>query len=133
MLLVGFLEEIIFRGFLFRAMEKSGLKSAIIVSSLTFGFGHIINLFATNADILTTILQICYATTTGFLFVIIFYKGMSLIPCIVTHGVFNALSIFAVNLNQTMSVLTAFIIMLLTLTYSIILLRILPKQNEPTK
>lgn len=133
MLLVGFLEEIIFRGILFRAMEKSGLKSAIIVSSLTFGFGHIINLFATNADILTTILQICYATTTGFLFVIIFYKGMSLIPCIVTHGVFNALSIFAVNLNQTMSVLTAFIIIIITLTYSIILLRTLPKQNEPTK
>ncbi len=42
---VGFLEEVIFRGLLFRAMEKDNLKSAIIVSALTFGIGHIVNLF----------------------------------------------------------------------------------------
>ena len=42
---VGFIEEVIFRGFLFRAMEKDKLKTAIIVSSLTFGLGHIVNLF----------------------------------------------------------------------------------------
>ena len=37
MLCVGFLEEMIFRGLLFNAMVKDGIKSAIIVSSLTFG------------------------------------------------------------------------------------------------
>lgn len=44
MLNVGFLEEIIFRGFLFKMMAKSNVKSAIIVSSVTFGIGHIVNL-----------------------------------------------------------------------------------------
>ena len=44
MLCVGFLEELIFRGFLFKAMSKDGLKSAVIVSSLTFGIGHLVNL-----------------------------------------------------------------------------------------
>ena len=44
MLCVGFLEEMIFRGFLFQAMVKDGVKSAIIVSSVTFGIGHIVNL-----------------------------------------------------------------------------------------
>ena len=46
---VGFLEEVIFRGLLFRAMEKDNLKTAIIVSSLTFGIGHIVNL-STEAE-----------------------------------------------------------------------------------
>ena len=41
---VGFLEEVIFRGLLFRAMEKNNLRAAIIVSALTFGIGHIVNL-----------------------------------------------------------------------------------------
>ncbi|MBQ4091877.1 MAG: CPBP family intramembrane metalloprotease, partial [Firmicutes bacterium] len=45
MLFVGFAEEIIFRGFLFKAMSKDSLKTAVIVSSLTFGIGHIVNLF----------------------------------------------------------------------------------------
>ena len=37
MLCVGFLEELIFRGFLFKAMSRDGIKAAIIVSSVTFG------------------------------------------------------------------------------------------------
>ncbi|MBR5794511.1 MAG: CPBP family intramembrane metalloprotease, partial [Erysipelotrichaceae bacterium] len=45
MLCVGFLEEMIFRGFLFKAMSKDNLRMAIIVSSVTFGIGHLINLF----------------------------------------------------------------------------------------
>ena len=44
MLCVGFAEEVIFRGFLFRAMEKDNVKTAIIGSSVTFGLGHVLNL-----------------------------------------------------------------------------------------
>ena len=45
MLFVGFLEEVIFRGLLFNAMRRDNEKAAIAVSSVTFGIGHIINLF----------------------------------------------------------------------------------------
>lgn len=44
MINVGFIEEIIFRGFLFKMMEKKNTKKAIIVSAITFGIGHIVNL-----------------------------------------------------------------------------------------
>ena len=44
MLCVGFLEELIFRGFLFKAMSRDSIKWAVVVSSVTFGLGHIINL-----------------------------------------------------------------------------------------
>lgn len=94
MLCVGFLEEVIFRGLLFNAMRKDGVKSAIIVSSLTFGIGHIVNLFnGSGAELLPNLLQVVYATVAGFMFVMIYYKTESLIVCIVAHGVFNALSV----------------------------------------
>ena len=109
MINVGFIEEIIFRGFLFKMMQKENLKSAIIVSSFTFGIGHIINLFI-GAQVLPTLLQICYAISIGYLFVIIFYKSKSLLPCIITHSLVNSLSIFNVENSISLYVSSAFLI-----------------------
>lgn len=96
MFCVGFLEEMIFRGFLFKAMAKNGVKSAILVSSITFGIGHMVNLInGSGAELLSTILQIIYAVAVGFAFVMIYCKTKSLLPCIVTHSVFNGLSAFS--------------------------------------
>ena len=93
---VGFLEEVIFRGLLFGAMKKENLTSAIIVSSVTFGIGHIINLVnGSGADLLPNLLQVIYATAAGFMFVMMYYRGKSLILCIAAHGLFNASSVFA--------------------------------------
>ena len=94
MLCVGFLEELIFRGFLFRAIEKENLTRAIIISSVTFGIGHIVNLL-NGQDLAETASQIIFAVFVGFALVILFHKGKSLVPCIVFHGVFNALSVVA--------------------------------------
>ena len=104
MLNIGFIEEIIFRGFLFRMMAKANIKSAIIVSALTFGVGHIVNLL-NGAELIPTLIQICYATSIGYLFVIIFHKSGSLVPCIITHCLVNSLSIF--NIENTVSVYIA--------------------------
>lgn len=96
MLCVGFLEEMIFRGFLFNAMSVNGVKSAVAVSSITFGMGHIVNLInGSGADLLSNLLQVAYAAAIGFAFVMIYHKTKSLIPCILTHSIFNALSIFS--------------------------------------
>ena len=64
MINIGFLEEIIFRGFLFKMLEKDNVKTAIIVSSITFGMGHIVNLL-NGADLVPTLLQVCYALAIG--------------------------------------------------------------------
>ena len=90
----GYVEEIIFRGFLFRAMAKDNLSSAVIVSAVTFGAGHIVNL-ANTADTLSVVLQICYAIVIGFLYTVIVYKGGSLWPCIASHIFVNGSSTFA--------------------------------------
>lgn len=98
MLCVGFLEEIIFRGLLFNAMRGDSPRLAVIVSSVTFGIGHIINLFnGSGAELVPNLLQVVYATAAGFMFTMIYLRSESLTVCIVTHGVFNALSVFAVT------------------------------------
>lgn len=104
MLNVGFIEEIIFRGYLFKMMETDNVKVATAVSSITFGIGHIVNLF-NGAELIPTLLQICYATAVGYLFVVIFRKSKSIVPCIIAHSVNNALSIF--NAENTVSLYIA--------------------------
>ncbi len=115
MMNVGFIEEMIFRGFLFKMLEKDNVKSAIIVSSITFGMGHIVNLL-NGAELLPTLLQVCYAIAIGYVLVTIFYKSKSLIPCIIFHGVFNSLSIFASG-NST--ILSSVILVVICLTYTL--------------
>lgn len=96
MFCVGFLEELIFRGLLFQAMAKDGVRSAIIVSSITFGIGHLVNLVnGSGAQLLPNLLQVLCAVAIGFAFVMIYCRTKSLMPCIITHSVFNGLSAFA--------------------------------------
>ena len=92
MILVGFVEEMIFRGFLFRAMLLKNKKIvAIIVSAVTFGIGHIINLFTGHAGF-ETVIQIIFAISWGFIFTMVCYKSESIIPCIIAHSVIDVLS-----------------------------------------
>ena len=121
MINIGFLEEIIFRGFLFKMMEKDSIKSAVIVSSLTFGIGHILNLL-NGADLIPTLLQIIYATSTGFMFVIIFIKSKSIMPCIITHSLVNALSVFEVSTFITIYI-APIILTIIPIIYSIYLIK----------
>ena len=132
MLLVGFLEELIFRGFLFKAISKDNVRIAIIVSSITFGIGHIVNLLNGNeADILSNLSQVCYAIAIGFLFVTLFHRGKSLWPAIITHSVFNALHVFANEAplhKYQIYVSTALIV--ISIGYSLILMKTLPNGEE---
>ena len=116
MINIGFIEEIIFRGFLFKMMAKDNIKSAIIVTSITFGIGHIINLLH-GAELTSTILQIISAISVGYLFAIIFYKSNSIIPCIITHSLINSLSIFS-NSNSTTLYIESLILIILPLIYA---------------
>ncbi len=92
--LVGFLEELIFRGLLFRAIEKESHTRAIVISAVTFGAGHIVNLLTGQATA-ETLMQILYATAVGFAFVIAYDRSGSLWPCVLTHSLVNITSKFS--------------------------------------
>ena len=133
MLCVGFLEEVIFRGFLFKAIAKDNIKSAVIISSVTFGIGHIINLFnGGGMDLVDNLCQIVFAIAVGFLLVTVFYRGGSLLPCILVHSVINTLGTFAndTNLTTAMHLLHLAVLIAVTVAYTLILTRTLPKVQQ---
>ena len=119
---VGILEELIFRGFLLKALCKDNVKRAVIISSLTFGIGHMVNLF-NGAELLPTLLQIVYAAAAGFLFTVIFLRSGSLIPCIVTHCIMNSLSAVAAPLGNMMDMLAASFLTVISLAYAVWILK----------
>ena len=132
MLCVGFLEEVIFRGLLFMAIAKDNIRSAVIISSVTFGIGHIINLFnGSGMNLVENLCQIVFAIAVGFLLVTIFYRGGSLIPCILVHSAINTLGTFAndANLTTEMHLIHLGILIVITVAYTLILTKTLPKND----
>jgi len=135
MLCVGFVEEIIFRGFLFRALEKDSVVIAIIVSSVTFGLGHFINLFSSGLDnLLPNVCQVFYAMAVGFLFVIMLYKGGSLIACILTHSLVNFCSVFQNTqaITPLIQIIISVAIIVVAIVYSLVLLKTLKTPQADT-
>ena len=132
MLCVGFLEEVIFRGLLFQAIAKDNIESAVVISSVTFGIGHIINLFnGSGMDLVNNLCQIVFAIAVGFLLVTIAYRGGSLLPCIIVHAAINTLSTFAndTNLTTEMHLLHLAVLIAVTVVYTLILTRTLPQKQ----
>ena len=129
---VGFLEEVILRGLLFRAMEKDGRKKAIIVSALTFGLGHIVNLFnGSGQDLASNLHQVGFAVLVGFVLVMIFVRGGSLIPCILFHSANNALKAFEAEGGPASGLETVLDLALIVLVlggYLFYLVRMFPKE-----
>ena len=89
----GAVEELIFRGFLLRALPGGALRRAA-VTALLFGAAHGLNLLA-GADAVQAVLQMGYSGALGFLFAVIVLRSESLLPCLAAHGAINALSAFA--------------------------------------
>ena len=81
-----------------------------------------------GADLIPTLLQICYAISIGYLFVIIFYKSKSLIPCIITHSLVNALSIFNIDNVISIYIVPVFLI-IVPLVYAVYINRTVKELN----
>ena len=133
MICVGFLEEVIFRGLLFEAMRRDSFKAAVVVSSVTFGIGHIINLFnGSGAELLPNLLQVVYATSASFMFVMMYCKSGSLVGCIVAHALFNSLSAFSNDaaVTPTLRIISSVALTLITGLYALYLALTLSRDAE---
>ena len=132
MALVGFVEEMIFRGFLFRALlKKDGPKVAVIVSAVTFGIGHIVNILA-GMDLAENLIMVVFAIAWGFVFTMVYYKSGSLFPCIIAHAVVDVLSMLS---RETAWGATANIgaVLVIGLAYSLWLRKLPPAFAGPEK
>ena len=125
-MLVGVAEEIIFRGFLFNGMKRTGsLTAAVIVSAITFGMGHIVNLLTGHATG-ETLVQIVFAVAWGFLFTFAYLKGGSLLPCIAIHSLIDVFSVFARD-NEV----AHWIVIIATVAVALVYCLFLAKQPTP--
>lgn len=122
MLCIGFTEEILFRGYLLRLLMKRSTRFAILISSLTFALGHIVNL-ANGAELVPTLLQLVYALAIGLMLSVFVVKTGHLLPCCLFHGVFNALAAFSNETGQTIGyqIAVCAIISLLSVGYAVYL------------
>lgn len=135
MLCVGFVEEVIFRGLLFRAIAKDNVTSAIVISSVTFGLGHLLNLVnGSGAQLAENLFQVTGAIAIGFLFVVLFYRGGSLLPCIVAHAFINIASAFSNETGLTVEKRIVFqlILFVISAAYAYVLTKTLPKTLRAT-
>jgi len=89
MLLLGFVEEGIFRGVLFYGLRSHFTPLAsVFTSALIFGLFHFVNIF-TGAEVLTTLYQVIHAFAMGFLYASLRLKLGALWPLIILHAMWD--------------------------------------------
>ncbi|MCL2052475.1 MAG: CPBP family intramembrane metalloprotease [Lachnospiraceae bacterium] len=117
MALVAFLEEVLFRGLLFKAIEeRKSTKAAVIISGLTFGFGHIVNLLNGYTGI-AQIIQIVLAVVIGIVLSLLFVRTKSIVPGIVFHFFFNLASVLSIEVEPFYDYINVGIILVMAFFY----------------
>ncbi|MBO4389524.1 MAG: CPBP family intramembrane metalloprotease [Lachnospiraceae bacterium] len=88
----GITEELVFRGLIFRYMERTlGVKIAVIVPALLFASVHISNM--KTFDIVDLLLLLFAGSTVAILFTMYALRSGSIYPGAFAHAIWNALII----------------------------------------
>lgn len=90
---VGFMEEIVFRGLMFKALDKKWNRYVVVAFiSFTFAIGHIASMVAVSQSGTDTILQIINAFVVGFMFMAVMLASGNLTICVISHILYNFLA-----------------------------------------
>nr|WP_255534519.1 CPBP family intramembrane glutamic endopeptidase [Chryseolinea lacunae] len=93
--LVGFSEEMMFRGYVFGAhVGRIRFLWVVVLVSVFFGGVHVLNTLVTG-QLRSSVAQAVMAAFSGLLFLAIRVKTRSLVPAMVVHGLFD----FSVMMN----------------------------------
>lgn len=128
----GFIEEVIFRGFLYQSIaQRRGIVAAIPISGITFGLGHIVNLLRGYTSTVQAE-QIVTAIVIGIALAMLVAITRSIIPGILFHIVFNITgTITDTNGNAQTRLLIA--ILAIGVLYTVWLIKFLPKKKKQSK
>lgn len=96
----GVVEEMVFRGLIMKALEKSwGKLVAIFIPSVIFGLLHAIGLDMNITDVLLLFIA---GTSVGIMFSLIVYESGSIWSSAIVHGVWNVIMIGNIlNINAS--------------------------------
>lgn len=95
-LLVGFVEETVYRGLILRTMLVKGTAIAVIVSSVLFAITHLLNALS-GQSMAATILQIFYALLVGGSLALLWIKNRNILPLIAFHFIHNLIQFLSVD------------------------------------
>jgi hypothetical protein len=91
---VGVMEEFIFRGLVFRAVEIiTDENKAIIISSILFGLFHLVNLSGDD-PVWYVVLQVAFTAAIGLGFAVLRAKTGSIFACMIIHAVLDINALF---------------------------------------
>jgi len=105
-LMIGFVEEVIFRGVIFNALKNKygdsgqGLFGAVLLSSAVFGLSHFMN-FIYGAPLAPTLMQVLTTALTGVLLCAIYIRSGNLLAVIVFHALIDLILNFKGILTLT--------------------------------
>jgi membrane protease YdiL (CAAX protease family) len=99
MLLVGFVEEVYFRGLMLQPLRSQGAWHAVIITSVLFGVAHSLKALY-GQSIVYTMLQVGYAIGLGLAFAALVLVTRLIWPLILAHGLIN----FTATLNSAAGV-----------------------------
>ncbi|WP_233569830.1 CPBP family intramembrane glutamic endopeptidase [Falsibacillus albus] len=88
-LIVAFIEEIFYRGFMLNILISKGFRFAVLTSSVLFGLTHSLQLLG-GQSLEQTILQIMYAFFTGLVLSLLIVNKQSILVTIIFHGLNNS-------------------------------------------
>ncbi len=92
-LMVGFFEEMAFRGVVFLGILKKAPESrlwafaSIVISSAVFGLVHLVNLIESSPA--AVLMQIGYSALIGAMCSVLLMKTANIWLCVAVHGLFN--------------------------------------------
>lgn len=130
---VGFLEEVIFRGFLMQAiLKKSGINRAILISGITFGLGHIVNI-ARGYGYFELVTQIIATAGIGIVLAMLAAITKNIVPGILFHIVFNISGSISNVASPNIEMYTLAAILTICLVYSLNLIRYLRSEELVAK
>lgn len=128
MLCVGFMEEMIFRAFLIKALLHRGELFAIMASALLFGGLHMLNAFA-GANIFHTFLQVLNTTSFALMCAAFYCRTNHIMPCIICHSLYNVFDTFMPNHLSAAMIMAEGIVVVVSLVYAVYLLKQLPSNK----
>ena len=128
MLLVGFVEEVLFRAvFLYFLAENT--KKYILFSSFVFGMLHMASGINPDSSQCLVILQIVNALLLGVVFSLLYLKTNSIYTTILFHAVFNILASVSLDNSPTKNILAVSILVIVYILFIFYLTKLMPKSK----
>lgn len=88
-LVVAFIEEVFFRGFMLNILISKGFRFAVLTSSVLFALTHSLQLLG-GQSVEDTILQVLYAFFIGMVLSLLIVNKQSIVVAITFHGLNNS-------------------------------------------